>query len=79
MKYLVQTKISFQKQYWNGPFDVKIPISIKSVINQDGKTYYHQDRTICVSELKENSLTETEYKKKYAEFKEGIWFWKIEH
>lgn len=68
-------KISIDEEYyWFGPGEVLIPYIFKNVIGCDGKTIVNRDdestQTITYSEMDIN-----EYRKKYAEFRDGKYFW----
>jgi hypothetical protein len=63
--------------YWIGPYGIKIPHTIKFVISEDGINYCYSDGSQTVFSYRMSQyMNEIKYKKKYAQQKDGQWYWK---
>ena len=74
-----KTKDSMENDYWLGPYDIRVPNSIKFVTASDGyNTLFSDGNETEIFRPNAPTLSEDEYKNKYAQFnaKDGYWYWK---
>lgn len=65
-------------KYWLGPYDIRVPISIKEIVAKDGYNTLYQNGGETQVEIN-SPITESAYKKKYAIYdaNDGYYYWII--
>lgn len=67
-----------KEKYWIGPYRVLVPNSIESVPMGDGRNFYYKNGKKTNHRIKiSNLLNKKEYRKKYAIFKNGKYYYNI--
>jgi hypothetical protein len=69
--------LQVKEEYWIGPYDIKVPISVNSVPAEDGGNMLYQTGRRTEMNIT-TELSEIDYKAKYAVSNEndGCYYWK---
>lgn len=63
------------EKFWYGPYGVRVPWNITEVVSEDGLNIIYRDKYEINNTENNSSLTKEEWFKKYAEIKNGIWWY----